>query len=353
MAATAAAKALLLSRFTDLSLKSPSLHPNLFSRPFFKKPSPPPSSSSLILSCLFSGIDGNGGGGVADEFISTRKSGFDRGFSVISTMLKRIEPLDTSTICKGVSVEARESMKRTISTMLGLLPSDQFSVSIKVSQRPLHRLLRSSIITGYTLWNAEYRVALMRNFDLSPEDAKASVSLPTHESEGGDGRSSEDSEERIPQGLGDLSPEALDYIRTLKSELAIIEKELNAKKQENIRFESNGEENNDLLEYLRSLDTDMVNELSRPSSLEVEEIINELVQNVLQRLFKDSSASGFLADPIIGKVEEFPDSAVELCDTINTSRDYLAKLLFWCMLLGHHLKSLENRLHLSCVVRLL
>ncbi|KAL5721625.1 hypothetical protein ACHQM5_005245 [Ranunculus cassubicifolius] len=116
MAATAAGKALLLSRFTDLSLKSPSLHPNLFSRPFLKKHSPSSSSSSLILSCLFSGIDGNGGGGVADEFISTRK--FDRGFSVILTMLKRIEPLDTSTICKGVSVEARESMKRTISTML-------------------------------------------------------------------------------------------------------------------------------------------------------------------------------------------------------------------------------------------
>lgn len=91
-------------------------------------------------------------------------------------------------------------------------------------------------------------------------------------------------EERIPQGLGDLSPEALDYIRTLKSELAIV-KELNAKKQENLRSESSEEENNDLLEYLRSLEPDMVNELSRPSSLEVEEIINDIVQNVLQRRF--------------------------------------------------------------------
>ncbi|KAF9610367.1 hypothetical protein IFM89_022037 [Coptis chinensis] len=70
----------------------------------------------------------------------------------------------------------------------------------------------------------------MRNFDLSPENAKVVlVPLPitTHDvvgselevREGGCGE-----KERIPQGLGDLSSEALDYIRTLKSELAIVEK---------------------------------------------------------------------------------------------------------------------------------
>ncbi|PIA40312.1 hypothetical protein AQUCO_02500183v1 [Aquilegia coerulea] len=324
---TTAAKALLLSRFSDLSLKH--FHPQtqtLLSRPFLHtiKTKKPSSSSSVILNCLFSGIDG---GGVADDFVSTRKEGYDRGFSVISKMLKRIEPLDNSIICKGVSTEARESMKRTISTMLGLLPSDQFSVTIRVSRRPLDRLLVSSIITGYTLWNAEYRVALMRNFDLSAED---SVSLSTQKCEDGEGGDAcgEDVEERIPQGLGDLSPEALNYIRTLKSELAIIEKELNAKKQENLRSECNGEENNDLLVYLRSLEPNMVNELSRPSSLEVEEIINELVQNVLQRLFRDGSARSLLGDSVMGEAELYPDGAVDLSDTIGTSRDYLAKLLF-------------------------
>ncbi|PRQ35963.1 hypothetical protein RchiOBHm_Chr4g0386261 [Rosa chinensis] len=72
-------------------------------------------------------------------------------------MLKRIEPLDSSVISKGVSDSAKDSMKQTISTMLGLLPSDQFSVTVRVCRAPLDRLLASSIITGYTLWNAEYR----------------------------------------------------------------------------------------------------------------------------------------------------------------------------------------------------
>ena len=153
MAATA--RAFVLSRFTDLSLRP--RHPP-------QPPPPPPSLPSIsryrllpssqrhrfakspaTVCCLISGVDG---GGVSDEFVSTRRSSFDRGFSVIANMLKRIEPLDTSVISKGVSDSAKDSMKETISTMLGLLPSDQFTVTVNVSKNPLNRLLVSSIITG-------------------------------------------------------------------------------------------------------------------------------------------------------------------------------------------------------------
>lgn len=112
------------------------------------------------------------------------------------------------------------------------------------------------------------------------------------------------------------------------------------------------EENNDLLGYLRSLDPDMVTELSRPSSSEVEEIVHQLVQNIMQRFYKDDPASSFFEDSVFGEIGSYPGSDVDP-DSVGTSRDYLAKLLFWCMLLGHHLRSLENRLHLSCVVGLL
>lgn len=87
-----------------------------------------------------------------DDFVSTRKSNFDRGFLVIANMLKRIEPLDNSVISKGVSDAAKDSMKQTISTMLGLLPSDQFSINVRVSKQPLDSLLVSSIITGYLFY---------------------------------------------------------------------------------------------------------------------------------------------------------------------------------------------------------
>lgn len=150
----AAARAFTLSRITDLSFKPlqqpppPPISRHLLARPLLPSFRPQRrrlACSAAAIRCLISGVDG---GGVSDEFVSTRKSGFDRGFSVIANMLKRIEPLDSSVISKGVSDSAKDSMKQTISTMLGLLPSDQFSVTIRVCKAPLDRLLASSIITG-------------------------------------------------------------------------------------------------------------------------------------------------------------------------------------------------------------
>jgi hypothetical protein len=40
-------------------------------------------------------------------------------------------------------------MKRTVSGMLGLLPSDQFHVVIESLWNPFFKLLASSIMTGY------------------------------------------------------------------------------------------------------------------------------------------------------------------------------------------------------------
>lgn len=372
--AAASSRAFLLSRFADLSLlhhQPPPYSHHLLIRPLTPSVSATTASkkrpaSLAIVSCLISGVDG---GGVSDDFVSTRRSvSFDREFSVIANMLKKIEPLDTSVISKGVSDSAKDSMKQTISTMLGLLPSDQFSVMVRVSKRPLDRLLSSSLITGYTLWNAEYRIMLMRNFEISPSNDSKTLNS---------GEDNEVSEEKVETSeclcdsvameccteeserlnlqncLGDLAPEAMNYIQRLESELSIAKKELHARKQENMQIENTRESDNDLLKYLRSLDPDMVNELSRPSSSEVEEVIRELVQCTSRKFFKEEMTSDSTGDLDVGSQENYPNDNEYLCDTMGTSRDYLAKLLFWCMLLGHHLRGLENRVHLSCAVGLL
>ncbi|PON59400.1 seed maturation-like protein [Parasponia andersonii] len=345
MAATA--RAFVLSRFWDLSLRPrqppqppPPPAPPSFSRnrvlPLLQRHRFAKSPPAKVC-CLISGVDG---GGVSDEFVSTRRSSFDRGFSVIANMLKRIEPLDTSVISKGVSDSAKDSMKETISTMLGLLPSDQFSVTVNVSKGPLDRLLVSSIITGYTLWNAEYRISLMRNFDipvanseklkgLKPEGASEREEIVEKDGETGFETSMGEFETLSPQVFGNLSPEALNYIQRLQSELSNAKEELNARKQENVQIEYSREHRNDLLDYLRSLDSNMVIELSKPSSLEVEEIIHQLVKNISQTFFKDDSDSNFMGESVTASRENLPDGNDEFCNTVGTSRDYLAKLLFW------------------------
>ncbi|XP_007032312.2 PREDICTED: uncharacterized protein LOC18601334 [Theobroma cacao] len=351
MASTAAARAVIFSRITALSAKP--LPPSLSRFLPIRRNRP---SSAVTVSCL------NGGGVYDDYFVSTQKSNLDRGFLVIANMLKHIEPLDASVISKGVSDSAKESMKRTISAMLGILPSDQFSVLVSLSKPPLHRLLFSSIITGYTLWNAEYRISLMRNLERAAPAEETDEGLRRRQREAVEEKREkresgsagfEELEKIRPRVFGDLSPEALNYIEKLQAELSDVEAELKAQKKENVRIECDRENRNDLLEYLRSLDANMVTELSQPSSVQVEEIIHQLVQNVLQRFFKDELTSDFMRDSGIVNTGNHQDASDENCGTVGTSRDYLAKLLFWCMLLGHHLRGLENRLQLSCVVGLL
>lgn len=256
---------------------------------------------------------------------------------MIANMLKRIEPLDNSVISKGISESAKDSMKQTISSMLGLLPSDQFSITVRLSKQPLHSLLVSSIITGYTLWNAEYRISLMRNFDISVDGLKRlnfSVEgevLDKHceESENEGGEISVEDLEISPQVLGDLSHDALNYIQKLQSDLSNVKEELNSMKHKNMLMESDKTCRNSLLEYLRFLDPDMVKELSQPSSIEVEEIIHQLVQNILHRFFKDDASNNFKGHSIFTKAENLEEVNNENCHSIDTSRDYLAKLLFW------------------------
>ncbi|KAK4784925.1 hypothetical protein SAY86_001614 [Trapa natans] len=224
----ASARASIISRLADLSplcrrIRSPILH---HFAPLIRRRNDFASSWSTI-SCL--------SGGLSDEFVSTRKSTLDHGFSVIANMLKKIEPLDNSVISKGVSDSAKDSMKQTISSMLGLLPSDQFSVTVTVSKHPLYRLLISSIITGYTLWNAEYRVSLIRNFDISPTSLKKMNSLEEgeiSEIKGGNFIGSNANlhvEDECIVDLdrihvfGNLPPEALSYIQHLQSELHTVE----------------------------------------------------------------------------------------------------------------------------------
>lgn len=64
-------------------------------------------------------------------------------------MIQDIEPLDVSLIQKDVPPKTSDAMKRIISGMLGLLPSDQFNVVIEAFWEPLSKLLISSLMTGY------------------------------------------------------------------------------------------------------------------------------------------------------------------------------------------------------------
>ncbi|XP_039046302.1 uncharacterized protein LOC120186456 [Hibiscus syriacus] len=300
--------------------------------------------------------------------------------STIINLIQEIEPLDNSLFQKDVPPSTVDAMKRTISDMLGLLPSDRFQVLIETLQDPLSKLLVSSMMTGYTLRNAEYRLCLERNLCCDGQlgnqtSEKSNFHLQetlldgtkTNGFPGKDDLSSESektAEDEFGdieyQGMGDVSPVTHKYILLLRSRLTFMKKELREIKRKNAALQmqqTDGEEKNDLLDYLRSLEPYKVAELSEPTSLEAREAVYSVVHELLATLsptmhykvppFSGNPATGALNNVVSEDCTELVENAsLQLQPTILLTRDYLACVLFWCKLLGHYLRGLEYRMEL-------
>ncbi|CAM6050882.1 unnamed protein product [Sphagnum compactum] len=314
--------------------------------------------------------------------------------SILLSLMQDIEPLDVSHISQDASADSMDAMKRTITGILGLMPSDQFQVTIEAFRKPLAKLLVSSMMTGYTLRNAEYRLSLQRSLDLSDEEGAMVDGLPvptvgvdkentlrgratSMESivtvepiEFQSAATSEFLEDTVDtkelksvECPGPVSPEVANYIQQLQEKLLLTQKDLADCKQALTAMEMEGmvgEEQNNLLDYLRSLEPDKVAELSQPTSPEVEDVIRLVIDSLLDTLClakqpSEISQVGNGASSSITSSWEEDGVAPELLanvplpleSTMTATRDYFARLLFWCMLLGHHMRGLEYRLELS------
>uniref|UniRef100_A0ACD5WCC0 Uncharacterized protein n=1 Tax=Avena sativa TaxID=4498 RepID=A0ACD5WCC0_AVESA len=309
--------------------------------------------------------------------------------SILWNLIQDIEPLDLSVIQKDVPPETVDAMKRTISGMLGLLPSDQFRVVVEALWSPFFKLLVSSIMTGYTLRNAEYRLSFERNLELSEEDAEyhnRDISEDSHHdlnlgrpvtifrlSEDDMPHDSEKSDEESSGGsimgeeLGNLTPEAEEQIIHLQSRLDAVKKELHDLKRKNSALQMQqfvGEEKNDLLDYLRSLTPEKVAELSESTCPGVQEAIQSVVHGLLATLSPkihsksppppENAAGGALnrGGEDDDRAELVENASLPFQPLISVPRDYLARLLFWCMLLGHYIRGLEYRLELTHLLRI-
>ncbi|KAL4181164.1 hypothetical protein AMTRI_Chr12g269910 [Amborella trichopoda] len=302
--------------------------------------------------------------------------------SFLSGLIQEIEPLDVSLIQKDASADTIDAMKRTISGMLGLLPSDQFHVLIEALWDPLSKLLVSSIVTGYTLRNAEYQLFLQKNLDISEgylgkhklehsrldchdvllDRNSRMFHLSSRKELSFTSEKPDDlSEEKINLfGLAEMTPEARDYITHLRSCLSLAKSELRDLRRKNAALQMQHvveEEKNDLLHYLRSLEPEKVAELSVPSSAELEEIIHCVVHGLLATLSPKMHSkppplfgTGMASAVKFGEKnheDTVDNTSLQFQPLISITRNYLARLLFWCMLMGHHLRGLEYRLELA------
>ncbi|XP_022148833.1 uncharacterized protein LOC111017393 [Momordica charantia] len=345
-----------------------------------------PLSASAKFTSRFSALTVSSSlGSAPDEFHHVHPS-FSSKKSVLSSLIQEIEPLDVSIIQKDVPPTTVDAMKRTISGMLGLLPSDQFQVLVEALWEPVSKLLVSSIMTGYTLRNAEYRLCLEMNLDFddgnNDKQTDDNCKIDLHEmlldsanlanlSDENEFSSKFEESLKEPsgniniQGIGETSPEVQQHIRHLQFQLSSIKKELHEVKRKSAALQMQqfvGEEKNDLLDYLRSLQPEKVAELSEPTSPDLKEAIHSVVHGLLATLsLKIHSKVPSQSENIgTGMTNVGNEDCAELVENtslnfqphLTLTRDYLARLLFWCMLLGHYLRGLEYRMELMNLLSL-
>ncbi|WP_017317419.1 DUF760 domain-containing protein [Mastigocladopsis repens] len=93
------------------------------------------------------------------------------GNNLLWQYVQSMSPETVAELYKPSSPDVLQAMERTIVTMLGSLPSEDFNVLITTSRDNLGRLLASAMLNGYFLHNAEQRMVFEKS--LQAADAQS------------------------------------------------------------------------------------------------------------------------------------------------------------------------------------
>lgn len=94
---------------------------------------------------------------IRDESYPKKHLIFQFNRSHLYNAATKIKPLDLTGLSEDVSVNSIDAMKRTISGMLGILPSFEFTMSIDMKKESLVKLMQSALMTGFVLfWRLKF-----------------------------------------------------------------------------------------------------------------------------------------------------------------------------------------------------
>eukprot|EP01026_Neomeris_dumetosa_P029802 TRINITY_DN2403_c0_g1_i2.p1 TRINITY_DN2403_c0_g1~~TRINITY_DN2403_c0_g1_i2.p1 ORF type:complete len:468 (-),score=79.67 TRINITY_DN2403_c0_g1_i2:801-2204(-) len=259
--------------------------------------------------------------------------------SRLAELLLSYTPLELTDLQKEVSRAAVMAIKRVLTGTFGTLPSELYTVTVETTREVLSGLFRSALYTGYVLRNLEYRLDLHRSLLLNNEDPSVTNN---NEAEAAIEQQARQIQGLPPDVVADLPEEVRKYIHTLEAQVEKSQQQ----QQQQIGRETGMEETgdvdqlgipispygNDLLDLLRSLDPATAKALSKPSAPDTDHAFHLVIESVLSRLYPT-----------------LMDQAGELQDEmkVEATRDYLARILYWCMLLGNHGRGLEYKLSLE------
>lgn len=211
------------------------------------------------------------------------------------------------------------AMRQTVTNMLGTLPAQFFEVTVTSTGENLAQLLYSVMLTGYLFRNAQTRLDLRASVDvLTAGDASEALAPAPRYAPGTQRSGVEGQVLRWNEADGVQATDAEGYMDELEMEVERLREQVAALKR-------GVEGQNELLEYLKTLEPANLQELTSSASTEVMDAMNAFVAR------------------LVGSAD-----ATELRELHSeTTSMELARLLSWVMVVGYSLRTIEVRFEMQ------
>ncbi|CAJ2642856.1 uncharacterized protein LOC123899292 [Trifolium pratense] len=237
---------------------------------------------------------------------------------ILLEYVKTVQPEFMELFVKRAPQPVVDAMRQTVTNMIGTLPPQFFSITINTVAENLAQLMYSVMMTGYMFRNAQYRLELQESLEqVALPDVQDKKDIPDYAS----GTQKNVSGEVI-RWNNISGPERMDakkYIEILEAEIEELNRQVG-------RQSSNAQ--NELLEYLKSLEPRNLKDLTSSAGEDVVFAMNTFIKRLLA-----------VADP-----SQMKTSVTE------TSASELAKLLYWLMVVGYSIRNIEVRYDMERVL---
>lgn len=236
---------------------------------------------------------------------------------ILLEYVKNVQPEFMEMFVKRAPQQVVEAMRQTVTNMIGTLPPQFFAVTVTTVAENLAQLMYSVLMTGYMFRNAQYRLELQQSLEQVALPDAQEKDVPDY----APGTQKKVSGEVIKWNnvSGPETIDAAKYIELLEAEIEELNRQVGRKS-------ANGQ--NELLEYLKSLEPQNLKDLTSTAGEDVVLAMNTFIKRLLA-----------VSDP-----DKMKTSVTE------TSAPELAKLLYWLMVVGYGIRNIEVRFDMERVL---
>lgn len=240
---------------------------------------------------------------------------------ILLEYVQNVKPEFMELFVKRAPKHVVDAMRQTVTNMIGTLPPQFFAVTVTSVAENLAQLMMSVLMTGYMFRNAQYRLELQQSLE--------QVALPEPRDKRADDQDYAPGTQKNVSGevirWNNISgPEKIDakkYIELLEAEIEELNRQVGRK---------SANEQNEILEFLKSLEPQNLKELTSTAGEDVAVAMNAFIKRLLA--VSDT-------DPKQMKT-----------NVTETSATDLAKLLYWLMVVGYSIRNIEVRFDMERVL---